>query len=162
MRIIKPAGCEEPRGRTGGSAGRRQRDSRPLGLFQNVPMSSRLPARLSRFLAAAFMESLHSSLPGGFWAGLPGGTDGVAQTKAWGLGLDFQGFARRANCDLKSDHLLYSPWGCTESDTTEQLSLHFTSDRTDCLGGYVEILEFLCHKLKLNRFTRSEEWMCEN
>ena len=58
--------------------------------------------------------------------------------------------------------LLYSPWGCTESDTTEQLSLHFTSDRTDCLGGYVEILEFLCHKLKLNRFTRSEEWMCEN
>ena len=24
-------------------------------------------------------------------------------------------------------HGLYSPWGCKESDTTEQLSLHFTS-----------------------------------
>lgn len=66
MRIIKPEGCEEPRGPTGGSSGKRQRDSRPRGLFQNVPLSSWLPARLSRLPAAALMESVHSSLPGGF------------------------------------------------------------------------------------------------
>lgn len=56
-------------------------------------------------------------------------------------------------------------WGASESIiemTSQDLFTKVQLDKNDWLGGFFGILEFLCHKLKLNRFSRSEEWICGN